>query len=116
MTTGDKRRTPRRSVTYPAYIDIGDGSPVRECFLCDASQEGALLSVTDTRHLPKEFILALSADGAARRRCEVAWRSEGQVGVRFIRDAKKSKPARPPAGSDIVEPPADQVDVDTLTP
>ena len=39
-----------------------------------------------------EFILALSSDGAARRRCRVAWRTETQVGVEFLKDKKVAAP------------------------
>ena len=63
--TVDKRKGLRRSVSYPAYIDLGDGTQPRECSLCDASQEGALLAVRDPNSLPDEFILALSSGGAA---------------------------------------------------
>ena len=86
----EKRKNLRRTVTYPAFIDLGDGSPARACTLCDASQEGAQLAVADPDSLPDEFILALSSDGAARRRCRVVWRTETQVGVEFLKDRKKT--------------------------
>ena len=128
MPPAEKRKILRRSVTYPAFLDLGDGSPARECILCDASQEGAQLTVADPKSLPDEFILALSSDGAARRRCRVVWRTEKQVGVEFLKDDKKSlltpripmvRPSLPVAPQDAKaseEPPADQVDIDTLTP
>jgi hypothetical protein len=130
MQPPEKRKTIRRTVTYPAFLDFGDGSPARECTLCDASQEGAQLAVADPESLPNEFILALSSDGAARRRCRVMWRTETQIGVEFLKDFKKSAPARGPImrpsfampaaapqdGAASAETPADRVDVDTLTP
>jgi hypothetical protein len=127
MQPADKRRNPRRSITYPAFLDFGDGLPVRECTLCDASQEGAQLTVADTKNLPDEFILALSSDGAARRRCKVVWRTETQIGVLFLKDPKKAaRPERVPVtrlsvaeqqyAEASAEPPADRVDIDTLTP
>jgi hypothetical protein len=92
----EKRRNLRRAVTYPAFLDFGDGSPMRECRLCDASQEGAQLTVAEPKSLPEEFILVLSSDGAARRRCRVAWRTDAQVGVEFLKDGKRSPaPMRP---------------------
>lgn len=117
--TADKRRNPRRSVTYPAYIDLGDGNPPLECSLRDASQEGALLAVADPSSLPDEFTLALSSDGAARRRCKVAWRKDGQIGVRFMRESRSSDrpPVRPvPVRTEPAEPaaPADKIDIDTI--
>jgi hypothetical protein len=125
MHPGDKRRNPRRSITYPASIDLGVGVAPRECVLCDASQEGALLTVSDPDSLPDEFTLALSAGGAARRRCKVAWRTENQIGVSFIEDVKPV-PTRMPMMRPIstVQPAsaqeagitaaADPFDIDTL--
>ena len=69
MQPVEKRKNLRRTFTYPAFLDFGDGLPPRPCKLRDASQEGAQLAVADPKSLPDEFILALSFDGAARRRC-----------------------------------------------
>jgi len=125
-SAAEKRKNLRRSIAYPAYIDLGNGLPTIECTLCDASQEGALLGVANPDSVPNEFILALSSDGAARRRCRVAWRTKDQVGVEFLKDFKKStqpvrRPAMPssaPRSADASAPadPAVQVDIDTLAP
>ncbi len=113
----EKRKNLRRSITYPAFIDLGDNVPARECTLCDASQEGAQIQVTEPNSLPNEFILALSSDGAARRRCRVVWRTETQIGVEFLKDVKKDiRPARVPVMRQGVAEPLDKVDIDTLTP
>ena len=58
MQSAEKRKNLRRTITYPAFIDLGDGSPLRECTLCDASQEGAQLAVAEPNSVPDEFILA----------------------------------------------------------
>jgi hypothetical protein len=127
MQPADKRKNLRRSLTYPAFLDFGDGLPPRECTLCDASQEGAQLTVADVSSLPDEFILALSSDGAARRRCRVIWRTETQIGVLFLRDPKKAaRPERVPVtrlgvvelqdGKASAEPPAVREDIDTVAP
>ncbi len=47
MAPGEKRQNLRRAISYPAFLDLGDGLPPRECLLCDVSQEGALLTVVD---------------------------------------------------------------------
>jgi hypothetical protein len=94
MTGVEKRKNLRRSISYPAMIDIGDGSPLRECSLCDASQEGAQLTVADTASLPDQFMMVLSFDGAARRRCRVVWKNERQVGIEFVKEAKPEKRVR----------------------
>ena len=93
QSAAEKRKNLRRTVSYPAYIDLGDGSPARACTLCDASQDGAQLALADPNSLPNEFVLALSSDGAARRRCRVIWRTETEVGVKFLKEVKKSSRA-----------------------
>jgi hypothetical protein len=130
MQSADKRKNPRRAVTYPAFIELGDGLPARPCVLRDASQGGAHLAVADPKDLPDEFILALSSDGAARRRCRVAWRTESEVGVEFVKELKASRPPRPmpvthasvptaavpPVSEAVAAPAMDKLDIDTLPP
>jgi hypothetical protein len=127
MQPVEKRKNLRRTFTYPAFLDFGDGLPPRPCKLRDASQEGAQLAVADPKSLPDEFILALSFDGAARRRCRVMWRTDDQVGVQFLKDSTTMRPAMRAPVTGAVEPaatsqdaeasgeqPADRVDIDTL--
>jgi hypothetical protein len=104
LMNSNKRKHVRRTVMYPGQIDLGDGSPLRECKLQDASAEGALLGVEAPKDLPDEFTLVLGYDGTARRRCKVAWRSEDQVGVAFLMEPKIAKDAAPP--SQALKPPA----------
>ena len=126
MSSAEKRKNLRRSIAYPAFIDLGDGSPAIECTLCDASQQGALLAVAEPKSVPDEFILALSSGGAARRRCRVAWRTRDQVGVEFLKELKKYVPQEqaPAKRSSALQfgdaeasvGPTDRFDIDTLTP
>jgi hypothetical protein len=81
---------PRRAIHYPAYIDLGPDRPLRACTLCSVSEDGAELTVANADTLPKHFILALSIDGAAQRRCRVAWKADSQVGVEFLRTPKRN--------------------------
>jgi PilZ domain len=106
MPPAEKRKSLRRVISYPAYLDFGDGAPPRECTLCDASQEGAQLQVTEPDSVPDQFVLALSADGAARRKCRVVRRTSNQIGVEFLRDSKKisASPRRRPVPVGSVEP------------
>jgi hypothetical protein len=127
MAPGDKRRNLRRAISYPAFLDLGDGVAPRECLLCDVSKEGALLTVENPTSLPDEFTLALSVDGAARRRCRIAWRSKDQIGVSFSKDFKDapvrpldvSHEALPPTETpepELADEPGDGMfDIDTLT-
>lgn len=117
----EKRKAVRRMLSYPAWINLGNGSPPQECALCDTSDRGAQLTVADAKQVPDNFVLALSADGAASRRCHVVWRVGNQVGVEFLKTgAKKNglkaprrmRPAAPVADRD--EDPAHPIDVETL--
>jgi hypothetical protein len=74
------RRSARRTVSYPAKIDTGNGS-LYACTLADISQTGAKLNSTRGSKLPDEFTLML---GSAHRKCRVVWRNEKQIGVRFL--------------------------------
>jgi hypothetical protein len=93
-SAAEKRKNLGRVITYPAYIDVGDGSPLRPCTLCEPSEKGARLILAEPNGVPDEFILALSSDGAARRKCRVISRNETQVGVEFLKDIKKDNPPR----------------------
>ena len=83
MQTADKRTKIRRTLRYPATVDIGGDADQRPCTLCDASQDGAQILVDDPASLPNQFTLILGYDGTARRRCRVVWRSDTQIGVEF---------------------------------
>jgi hypothetical protein len=91
MHPADKRKNLRRTVRYPATIEVGDDSAPRQCTLCDASQEGAQILVDDPASVPDQFTLVLGYDGTARRRCRVMWRSDTQIGVEFT---SRSRTAR----------------------
>lgn len=104
MSAAEKRKNLRRPISYPALIDVGDGSPPRECSLCDASQEGAQLTVADPASLPDQFMLVLSFDGAARRRCRTVWKNNRQIGVEFLKEPKKRARAKPLMRFDFPDP------------
>jgi hypothetical protein len=83
----EKRRTPRRPIRRPAFIDVGDGSMLRGCMLRDISAGGARVVVETATALPEEFSLMLGHDGRPpRRRCRVVWRFNNVVGVEFLND------------------------------
>ena len=74
-----------------------DGKWRMPCAMDDVSNEGAKLSVQGNLEGVdlKEFILLLSANGKAFRRCELSWIEGSELGVRFIKaDGKKRAPAR----------------------
>jgi hypothetical protein len=78
----DKRKAPRRQMRYSAWLAF-DGDESHVCALNDISETGARLDVDDSNALPDRFILLLSANGAARRHCQVVWRQPRQIGVHF---------------------------------
>jgi len=78
------RKAPRRTVSAVAYLYTNDGWPVGECRLRDVSASGARFAHALADELPAELLLALSKDGKVRRRCQVVWRKDDEVGVRFL--------------------------------
>ena len=74
------RRAARRTVSYPARIDSGNGASYA-CTLADISQTGARLNIAQGSELPAEFTLVL---GGAQRKCRMVWRNDKQIGVRFL--------------------------------
>jgi len=79
--TIDKRQYPRLELRRPVTVMI----PAR-CMLSDISRRGARLSVEDTGSLPDRFVLELK-DGLLQW-CEVVWRTDTEVGVKYINAPK----------------------------
>jgi hypothetical protein len=73
----ERRKSNRYDMQYLAQIDPGDGSPLLSCIICDISIGGAKLTI-GTKEVPEEFTLWF------RRRCRVARRADGQIGVQFV--------------------------------
>jgi hypothetical protein len=78
----DKRKALRRSVRYTAWI-VREGEALHGCALFDISETGARIDVEDSDAVPEQFVLLLSGNGKARRRCRVVWRQPNQIGVKF---------------------------------
>src|SRR5271163_4496963 len=98
MATGERGKGERvvfeRGI--PAHMMGIDGTWRRTCIMEDVSEVGAKLTVdgsVEGLHL-KEFFLLLSSTGLAYRRCEVSWVTGVQIGVTFLKQGKKNKPAR----------------------
>jgi hypothetical protein len=73
-----------------------DGTWRRDCVVNDVSEMEATLKVnTSIEGLQlKEFFLLLSSTGLAYRHCSLAWVNGDQIGVRFLRQKGKKRPAR----------------------
>ncbi len=77
------RKKPRRQFHYAAKIITDETQPPRPCTMSDVSHSGARLVLDADTELPDRFLLLLSANGGARRRCRVIWRAGVTVGVQF---------------------------------
>ena len=85
------RKHIRRTINFPARIEVGAPAPLHDCMLIDVSATGARLTAAHVAKLPADFTVVLSYRGVPRRRCHVVWRSSEEVGVRFEDDAAQKK-------------------------
>ncbi len=80
----EQRQSPRQRVQSPARIDVGDGRQMRDCMLWDVSEAGVRITIDAPAEVPAEFSLLLSNDDSDRRRCQIIWRSDQQIGARYL--------------------------------
>ncbi len=78
----DKRKALRRSIRYAAWVML-ESDTLHDCLLSDISDTGARIDFEDTKRIPNSFMLLLSSNGLARRKCRVVWRKPQQIGVTF---------------------------------
>jgi|SoiMethySBSTD1v2_1073268.scaffolds.fasta_scaffold09593_7 PilZ domain-containing protein len=88
---GEKRTFRRKSLKYPARLDVGDGQPSRECLLSDISETGARVILKHQDEIPDRVTLLIGTKGVAPRHCRVAWRDGTELGLEF------KKNSRPPS-------------------
>ncbi len=79
----EMRKKPRRQFHYNAKILKDKDSSPLGCAISDISTSGARLSLESDVELPPTFMLLLTRNGGARRRCRLIWRDGLTVGVRF---------------------------------
>ena len=72
----EQRRHRRQPLRYSAKIMMDGEEPVRACTLSDVSQSGGCLVLDKDGELPDRFVLLLSANGGAQRRCKVSGATE----------------------------------------
>lgn len=85
-----KRKHSRKTINAVGYLYTNEGWPIGECVVRDISAGGAKFVHKITDELPGRLILALSKDGHVRRSCELVWRRDDQVGVRFVQPAGRT--------------------------
>ena len=78
----ERRRSPRRVVNYPVWLILG--ATPRGCIMRDVSAGGASLRLPLAADIPNEFVLLLTRNGSSNRQCEIVWRNDEHVGVRFL--------------------------------
>lgn len=64
--------------------DDSDGSYANPLWLTDLSASGARLRGRSITELPDSFLLSVKGHEGGVWHCEVAWRSEDEIGVRFV--------------------------------
>lgn len=88
-----RRSSDRRKVLKAARITIDNGRTFTTCTMREISEWGARLQITAGQFIPAIFDLVVELDGM-RARCEVIWRSEMEIGVRFCAVPVMGKPLR----------------------
>ena len=78
----EKRRSRRARARMAASIRIDDDGPDLPCVVWDLSDGGAKLAAGRPLLLPERFTLLFS--GTVQRRCQIMWRDEKFVGVKFV--------------------------------
>jgi PilZ domain-containing protein len=77
----EKSESPRHRTFKGGTISFDRG--IVECTIRNLSETGALLEVGNSIGIPDQFILIIKPE-TLRRSCEVAWRSEKNIDVKFV--------------------------------
>jgi hypothetical protein len=90
----DARRShPRRRVLKSGTIAFNDRFSALPCTVRDLSETGAHLRVEGTINVPNTFLLIIDLDGLEAN-CEVLWRKDKDIGVRFLSAPRMVPPRR----------------------
>jgi hypothetical protein len=79
----EQRKHPRRKVHMAVKMDTGH-SQLRDCIMLDISPGGARIAIDDPQNVPDEMKIWLTSHGGPYRHCRLVWRSDAEIGVRFI--------------------------------
>ena len=79
---GERRARFRRTLLRNAKIVYGDRSSMMDCVIVNISEAGAKLRPADIPLCPDQFSLQLH--GGHYLDCEVVWRRQNVLGVRFV--------------------------------
>jgi len=78
----DNRSAFRYKTSRPAKIMLDDGNRI-ECIVRDISTKGARLELTAPTKTPDQFVLFIRGQNQ-RFHCNVVWRNENVMGVRYF--------------------------------
>jgi hypothetical protein len=82
--SSERRRALRQDMRWEALMLDPEGSVIDRCMMVNVSATGAKLILPASSAVPDCFVLVLSRKGEVRRQCEVTWREEKSIGVRFV--------------------------------
>lgn len=77
----EKRESSRHRTFKGGTISFDRG--LVDCTIRNLSDTGALLEIASPIGIPDQFILIIKPE-TIRRSCEVKWRSERTIGVKFV--------------------------------
>jgi hypothetical protein len=63
--------------------------------IVDVSATGAQVSLNPEISLPREFFLSFTENGRVSRLCELVWRADRRIGVRFADEGLAAEPRNP---------------------
>lgn len=79
----EARVAPRRRTLKAGVIAFNSHFMTYNCTVREISETGARLRVDDVMGIPNHFDLVIELD-AVEYPCEVVWRRQGEIGVRFL--------------------------------
>ena len=86
MTTdhpNEKRGSPRLRSLKGAQLVLPHNMSVFRCTVRNISETGVGVELPSTLAIPNRVTLKMD-DGSPERRCEVAWRTQTRLGLRFL--------------------------------
>jgi hypothetical protein len=89
MSSRNRRTAPRVGFFREAVIH-SRRQLIAKCAVLDISKSGARIALDQSVTLPVEFTLQMSKNGAVRRQCQLIWRNNNEIGVRFCEGAHRS--------------------------
>jgi hypothetical protein len=78
------RRHQRKKTRLPAWISYGGSPTPIPCVLWDLSDGGARITAAHSNMLPDTFVLILNRATKAHRFCNVVWRRQPHIGIKFV--------------------------------